>query len=91
MSVGDLYEGLKTRCERKAVRKNFDVLLGIILLGTVGCSHTVSDTPSIDAEIAEFLQVSASQAGVSVGRNPDNRPALTGREDHGSRPAGVRE
>ena len=64
------------------------VLLGIILLGTVGCSHTVSDTPSIDAEIAEFLQVSG---GVSVGRNPDNRPALTGREDHGSRPAGVRE
>ena len=38
------------------------LLLGIILLGTVGCSHTVSDTPSIDAEIAEFLQVSESQA-----------------------------
>ena len=31
------------------------LLLGIILLGTVGCSHTVSDTPSIDAEIAALL------------------------------------
>ena len=63
------------------------LLLGIILLGTVGCSHTVSDTPSIDAEIAEFLQVSESQAESLW----DNRPELTGREDHGSRPAGVRE
>lgn len=67
------------------------LLLGIILLGTVGCSHTVSDTPSIDAEIAEFLQVSESQAESLWEGIQTIDPELTGREDHGSRPAGVRE
>ncbi len=62
---------------KKSGTEEFVFCWAIILLGTVGCSHTVSDTPSIDAEIAEFLQVWSLRRSL-WGRNPDNRPELTG-------------